>query len=192
MNKRELSKKNTITKILNAAKIEFVKSGFLKTKTIDIAERAGVAHGTLFLYFNNKETLIIEIFRQEIKKIALKMHESLKNTLTIKEMLGNYLQLLISEEDFFCVIAREFPFYPDTLKREIMVLETATRKYFYESIQIGIANNMLKPMNITSVLIFLFGTIDYILKNKTIFTNKSSVIEEKKAMIINTFINFIT
>ena len=43
--------------ILSAAKSTFIKDGYAATKMSDIAAAAGVAPGTLYLYFENKEAL---------------------------------------------------------------------------------------------------------------------------------------
>jgi AcrR family transcriptional regulator len=43
--------------ILKAAKSIFVKDGYTAAKMFDIASEAGVAPGTLYLYFENKEAL---------------------------------------------------------------------------------------------------------------------------------------
>jgi len=50
--------------IIEAATRLFAENGFYQTATIDIAETAGVAHGTLFYHFKNKEGIIYEIFRR--------------------------------------------------------------------------------------------------------------------------------
>jgi AcrR family transcriptional regulator len=43
--------------ILNAARSIFLKNGYAAAKMSDIASEANVAHGTLYLYYKNKEEL---------------------------------------------------------------------------------------------------------------------------------------
>jgi AcrR family transcriptional regulator len=50
--------------IIEAATRLFAENGFYQTATLDIAEAAGVAHGTLFYHYKNKEGIIYEIFRR--------------------------------------------------------------------------------------------------------------------------------
>ena len=50
--------------IIEAATRLFAENGFYKTSTLDIAEAAGVAHGTLFYHFKNKDGIIYEIFER--------------------------------------------------------------------------------------------------------------------------------
>ncbi|MGF1452835.1 MAG: TetR/AcrR family transcriptional regulator [Opitutales bacterium] len=53
--------------ILNAALALFADRGFWGTRVPEIAERAGVAAGTLYTYFRNKEALANELYRQSIQ-----------------------------------------------------------------------------------------------------------------------------
>ena len=52
--------------IVNAALEEFVERGFAATRLEDVARRAGVTKGTLYLYFKNKEALFKAVVRQTI------------------------------------------------------------------------------------------------------------------------------
>ena len=49
--------------ILNAALDEFGASGFAAARLDDVARRAGVAKGTIYLYFRDKESLFQELVR---------------------------------------------------------------------------------------------------------------------------------
>jgi AcrR family transcriptional regulator len=49
--------------ILAAALDEFAASGFAATRLDDVAKRAGVAKGTIYLYFRDKESLFQELVR---------------------------------------------------------------------------------------------------------------------------------
>jgi AcrR family transcriptional regulator len=53
--------------IVRAALAEFVQNGFAGTRMDDIATRAGVAKGTLYLHFTDKEALFGAIVKQEIQ-----------------------------------------------------------------------------------------------------------------------------
>jgi TetR/AcrR family transcriptional regulator, fatty acid metabolism regulator protein len=48
--------------ILLAAIRVFARNGFFNAKVADVAREAGVADGTVYLYFKNKEDLLISIF----------------------------------------------------------------------------------------------------------------------------------
>src|SRR6185312_5510255 len=50
--------------ILDAAIDVFGESGLAAARLEDIAKRAGVSKGTIYLYFSNKETLFCEMIRR--------------------------------------------------------------------------------------------------------------------------------
>ncbi|GAB4189402.1 MAG: hypothetical protein OHK0022_01670 [Roseiflexaceae bacterium] len=56
--------------ILLAARAVFLERGYLQTRMSDIAERAGVATGTLYLYFDSKEALVLALSEQFFEKLA--------------------------------------------------------------------------------------------------------------------------
>lgn len=52
---------------VSAAALElFVEKGFAATRLDDIAARAGVSKGTLYLYFDNKEALFEAVIREGV------------------------------------------------------------------------------------------------------------------------------
>jgi TetR/AcrR family transcriptional regulator, fatty acid metabolism regulator protein len=48
--------------ILRAAVKVFARSGFFNAKVADVAREAGVADGTVYLYFKNKDDILVSIF----------------------------------------------------------------------------------------------------------------------------------
>ena len=56
-------------RILNAAIKVFAKNGFYATRVSEIAKAAGVADGTIYLYFKNKDDVLISIFEDGIRRL---------------------------------------------------------------------------------------------------------------------------
>src|SRR5947209_12974868 len=56
--------------ILAAALEEFSASGFASARLDDVARRAGVAKGTIYLYFRDKESLFQELVRSMVSPIV--------------------------------------------------------------------------------------------------------------------------
>src|SRR5262245_44987611 len=50
--------------ILRAAIKVFARSGYFNSKVADVASEAGVADGTVYLYFKNKDDILVSIFNQ--------------------------------------------------------------------------------------------------------------------------------
>jgi len=64
--KRERRKEARPRELLDAALDLFVEQGFAATKAEEVAKRAGVSKGTLFLYFGSKEELFKAVVRENI------------------------------------------------------------------------------------------------------------------------------
>ena len=64
--KRERRKEARPGELLDAALDLFVEKGFAATRAEEIAARAGVSKGTLFLYFQSKEELLKAVVRENI------------------------------------------------------------------------------------------------------------------------------
>jgi len=192
MNKRQLQKQKTRKLILQTAKQYFIGKGFLKTTTAEIASECGIAHGTLFLHFRNKEMLIIEILDQQLESISLGILELIKDSRSLEEMLGNYLQFIEQEEDFFIVIAKELPFYSEELRRKIIFRESYIRSKFSKAIARGIEEGIFIECDPVTANTYLFSIINYYLSLKEIFVTEGSVIGKFREKIISTFMDFIS
>ncbi|WP_411878146.1 TetR/AcrR family transcriptional regulator [Polaromonas sp. YR568] len=64
--KRERRKQARPGELLDAALDLFVEKGFAATRAEEVAARAGVSKGTLFLYFQSKEELFKAVVRENI------------------------------------------------------------------------------------------------------------------------------
>ncbi|MGH6789801.1 MAG: TetR/AcrR family transcriptional regulator [Pseudolabrys sp.] len=56
--------------ILTAALEEFSERGFAATRLDDVARRAGIAKGTIYLYFRDKESLFQELIRSTLTPLV--------------------------------------------------------------------------------------------------------------------------
>ena len=66
-------------RIVDAAVEVFAEKGFRGARISDIARAAGVADGTIYLYFRNKEDLLLTIFEEKVGEILVRMHAALEN-----------------------------------------------------------------------------------------------------------------
>ena len=74
-NTRRTDKRNLIT---DAAVEGFAEKGFHQARVSDIAARAGIADGTIYLYFKNKEDLLLSIFEEKMDLLLTKLGETLE------------------------------------------------------------------------------------------------------------------
>jgi AcrR family transcriptional regulator len=66
ISRAERNKRDKRERIMRAARELFRKHGFERTTISEIAERADVGKGTLFLYAGSKEELLVMFFREDV------------------------------------------------------------------------------------------------------------------------------
>src|SRR4051812_16397893 len=54
--------------IMRAATKVFARSGYFNAKVADVAREAGVADGTVYLYFKNKDDILVSIFNHVMEE----------------------------------------------------------------------------------------------------------------------------
>ena len=57
-------------KIIQAAAKVFAEKGFYNSRVSEIAKEANVADGTIYLYFKNKDDILISLFEEEFGQIV--------------------------------------------------------------------------------------------------------------------------
>ncbi len=81
--------------LLQSAKLTIAEQGVLAS-TASIARRAGVAEGTLFTYFENKETLFQELYLHLKAELAETMMPGYPDQATCRQQLEHIFQQYVS------------------------------------------------------------------------------------------------
>lgn len=77
MSLREQNKEEKRARLLEAARALFRERGYEATTTRELSQRAGVATGTLFLYFKDKEQLLLTLFQEEVDAVLAHAYATL-------------------------------------------------------------------------------------------------------------------
>ncbi len=90
-------KKEKFGKILCAAEKVFAENGFHKSQVSRIAKEAGVADGTIYLYFKNKEDILISLFRQRLGELVEMLDQSVAPEDSAEEALRKMCRIHFSQ-----------------------------------------------------------------------------------------------
>jgi len=93
------SEKGTAEKrqrILDAAVAEIARHGYYQTTVAMIARRAGVADGTIYLYFKNKDELLFSIFDRAMGRFIRQGQAELPDEGGAEQKLRRIIQLHLS------------------------------------------------------------------------------------------------
>jgi TetR/AcrR family fatty acid metabolism transcriptional regulator len=96
-----VDKRDKRERILAAAERIFARHGFFAAKVSDVAKEAGVADGTIYLYFKNKDDLLISLFERRMQQVNEALRAAVDKVKTPREQLRalvkEYLQLVHDE-----------------------------------------------------------------------------------------------
>ena len=98
--------------ILEAAEAEFIEKGYGKSRTTEIAKRAGVNHAMLHYYFRTKENLFEVVFKKKAKLMSEVLLFSFTMDLPFLEKIKKGI------EDHFDLLAKN-PGLPNFIFNEI-------------------------------------------------------------------------
>jgi TetR/AcrR family fatty acid metabolism transcriptional regulator len=95
-------------RILSAAVKVFARNGFHATRVSEVAKAAGVADGTIYLYFKSKEELLFSVFEDRIDRLLSFMGEELPKQpnppARLRAVIDMQLGLLEGEPDLAEVV----------------------------------------------------------------------------------------
>jgi len=163
-------------RILRAAVNVFSRKGFFNSKVSEIARAAEVADGTIYLYFRNKDDLLISLFEEKMGEVVADVRRRIAdggNALEkLKIFIGNHMDLLEREAGLVEVLQVE-------LRQSTKFLKDYTPVKFFEYLEIisdileeGKREGVLRPdLNISIARRAIFGALDelsltYILSRK--------------------------
>src|SRR4029079_8880179 len=137
--------------IIEAAMEKFIARGFAATRLDDIAKRAGVAKGTIYLHFKDKESMFEELIRTAIVPMVIRLSTTPPPPgATVRDMVELFAQNFIKEVattrrgDLVRLIVAEGPRFPavaDFYYREVVTRGLAGMRAL---IQLGIARGRVQ------------------------------------------------
>ena len=83
--------------IIEAAFDTFIEQGFAATRLDDVAKRAGVAKGTIYLHFKDKQALFEELVRSAIVPLASRLMAPPPATGSVRAVLENFADNFVRE-----------------------------------------------------------------------------------------------
>ncbi|MBI3895082.1 MAG: TetR/AcrR family transcriptional regulator [Acidobacteria bacterium] len=110
--KQEVLSEFRCSQISQAARKVFAKKGFDETTVEDIAHAAGIAKGTLYLYFRSKKKIYLAALREGILALHEKVQQEVEAAPSVEDKLRAYIftKLRYFEEnwDFFRIYHSEW------------------------------------------------------------------------------------
>lgn len=175
--------------ILQAAIRVLAVKGFQQTKIRDIAKEAGVADGTIYLYYKNKDELLVRLFEEVMQQVLTILRTALEEVSTPEDKLRCFLRThlhMVEKEpeiaQIISVVLRQsttfIKEYKNTLFAEFLgVLQEILR----EGMEQGVFRSDIDPVVVSRAL---FGATDELALAWLLSRHKSSL-EDTSRVVAN-------
>jgi len=139
--------------ILTAATTVFGEQGFARARLEDVAKRAGVSKGTLYLYFESKEVLFREMVRRNVVAVVAEAEEKYANhTGSAREALSDLVQswwTVLGTKESACIhrlVGSELSNFPELGRFYFDEVIARTRRLIESLVARGVASGELRPV----------------------------------------------
>ena len=181
--------------ILRAAVKVFARSGFFNSKVADVAKEAGVADGTVYLYFKNKDDILVSIFNHvaeealdEARARLAQLHDPVEK---LKCIVHTHLDRFGRDRDLAIVFQVEL-----RSSSKFMEQFSATKVTEYLDLIRGVIEEgqqkavFRQDLNTKIVAKVLFGALDEMVTNWVLSRKRYSLISTASS-VIDVFLNGI-
>src|SRR3954447_19110114 len=140
--------------IIAAGLEEFVARGFAATRLDDVAQRAGVAKGTIYLHFKDKEALFEELIRTAIVPLVARLGAPPAPGGSVRDMIEGFARAFIQEVattkrgDIVRLIVAEGPRFPDVADFYYREVVSRGLSGMRALIELGIARGEIAQKNL--------------------------------------------
>jgi TetR/AcrR family fatty acid metabolism transcriptional regulator len=150
---------------MNAAIRAFARNGYHPARIADVAREAGVAAGTIYLYFKNKDDLLISIFEEKVQGFIEEFRHRLSHEPNAELKLRKLIQLHLFEMQKHPDLAAVFQLELRQSRHFIKAYPKVDLKAYFdligEIIEGGQQQGMLrKDLYLSAVKRAIFGAID--------------------------------
>jgi TetR/AcrR family fatty acid metabolism transcriptional regulator len=179
--------------ILRAATKVFAQNGFFQSQVADVARVAGVAAGTVYLYFKGKDDLLVSIFERSMNEVLAEGRAAIAETADPAERLRKlahlHLERLGRDKDLAVVFQVE-------LRQSVKFMERFSESFlqdYFKLIRQAIADGQQnaafrKDISATTATKIFFGALDEMATNWVLSRRKYDLKAEADA-VVDLFIN---
>jgi TetR/AcrR family fatty acid metabolism transcriptional regulator len=181
-------------RILKAATQVFAQHGFFNSKISEIAKAANVADGTIYLYFKNKDDLLICLFEEEMNKIIRNMKEEVAKAEGTENKLNTFikvhLELIAGNKELAEVLQIELRQSHKFMKEYMGSKLNDYLNIISSIISQGQKNGELRPEIVPGIAKrILFGALDELSGFWVLSKNKRYSLAMSAQMLSDIFIN---
>ena len=165
-------KKNTdkYQRILEAAITVFAEQGFYQSTIAQIAKEAGVADGTIYLYFKNKDDILVQFYQYKTRQIFERFRDAVRQAVTAEEklrcLIGVHLQEFQKDRNMAIVYQAETHQNRRLGNEQIKEMSKMYRDIISEVVELGQDEGTIrKDLYMGLVKRFINGAVDEVINS---------------------------
>lgn len=171
--------------IIDAAVIVIAENGYHASQVSKIASKAGVADGTIYLYFKNKEDILVSVFEEKMGQFIEKIVTSINQKQNASEKLLRLIEMhfhQLAEDHHLAIVTQlELRQSDAALRFKINHVLKPYLTVIDSIIQEGMKENVFRnDLNPRLVRQMVFGTMDETVTNWVMKEEKYDLIEQSK------------
>jgi TetR/AcrR family fatty acid metabolism transcriptional regulator len=179
--------------ILKAATQVFARNGFFQSQVADVARAAGVAAGTVYLYFRSKDDLLVSLFERTMREAIAEGRAALEGIGDPRERLMRiatlHLERLGRDRDLAVVFQVELRQSTKFMERFSATLLRDYLGLIRETLAAGQASGQFRAdLNPTIAAKVFFGALDEMATNWILSRRRYSLAAEAET-IVDLFVN---
>ena len=184
-------KQQTRTLLIETALDLMAERGIAATRTIDVAERAGVAHGTVFVHFPTRDDLITGVVAAHSEQVAGRLHELAGDGATVRDVLAAHLAGLAEHEAFHARLVMEGPLLPPFARATLLGIQSAISAHLARAAEREMETGEIRSMAVPLLFNTWLGLIHHYLSNRELFAPGQSVVERWGPTLLDHYVGLL-
>lgn len=161
----EKSKQNKYDVIIDAAVRVIAESGYHKAQVSKIAKEANVADGTIYLYFKNKDDLLISMFNKKMGQFVDVIQGRIDQEMTVdgklRTLIATHLEMLNHDQALAMVTQLELRQPQKEIRDELGKIVKRYQDVIARIIAEGVETGYFRPdIDQRMARRMIFGTLD--------------------------------
>ncbi|MBB6452040.1 TetR/AcrR family fatty acid metabolism transcriptional regulator [Salirhabdus euzebyi] len=171
--------------IIDAAVEVIAENGYHASQVSKIAKKAGVADGTIYLYFKNKEDILVSLFQEKMGQFVERIKEDIEKKDNASDKLYSLIQMhfrqLAENHNLAIVTQLELRQSNKDLRLKINDVLKGYLGIVDEILKEGIEEGLYHPeINIKLVRQMIFGTLDEVVTNWVMKEQRYNLVSQTK------------
>ena len=190
---RKAQKNRTREELIRAAARVMAKNGLLAARTAEIADAAGVAHGTLFAHFPTRDSLLRGVIEDFGFQVAAKIHAHAESGSSVREILLAHIEGLAEFELLYSRLILEARSIPHESRSSLISIQSAIAFHLGGAIEREIAAGKLRAAPLHLLFNTWVGLVHYYLVNGDLFApGQSSVLKRYGKTLVDHYCSLIS